>query len=89
LVEFYAPWCEACASAEASVRSAVARLGDVRVERVNVDREPERAARWNIDRLPAFMVVQGNRPLGKRVGLASADALVEFVRRASTSREAR
>src|SRR5208337_1731939 len=53
LLELYAPWCAACATVRGSVDAAEARLGSrARVVRVDVDREPEVALRWNVDALP-------------------------------------
>jgi thioredoxin 1 len=89
LVEFYAPWCTACATVRQSVEAATARLGPkTQVIRVNVDQAPETALRWNVDTLPAFLVFQGEEAIGRRVGVASADELVDLVQKAGSRRAA-
>jgi thiol-disulfide isomerase/thioredoxin len=80
LMEFYAPWCAACAAARPDVDRAEARLGSrARVVRVDVDRTPEAALRWNVDALPSFVVLRGDRALARHAGRASADELVKMV----------
>lgn len=83
LVELYAPWCAACAKVSGNVAAAAERLAKrAQVVRVNVDEIPDAAARWNIDALPAFLVLQGDHALAKHVGAASADELVALVQHA-------
>ncbi|HEX4404528.1 MAG TPA: thioredoxin domain-containing protein [Polyangia bacterium] len=83
LVELYAPWCAACRAVRRAVDGAALRLGPgVHVERIDVDRSPEVALRWNVDALPSFIVVRDGAAIAKHVGVASANALVQLVARA-------
>ena len=86
LLELYAPWCAACAVVRPRVDLAETRLGArAKVVRVDVDAAPEVALRWNVDALPSFVVLRGDRAVAKRTGVASTDELVELVNRASAA----
>jgi thiol-disulfide isomerase/thioredoxin len=86
LMEFYAPWCAACATVRPNVDAAAARLGPrVQVVRVDVDQAPALALRWNVDTLPAFVLLRGDEAIGKHVGIASADEIVKLAREAGVA----
>jgi thiol-disulfide isomerase/thioredoxin len=87
LMEFYAPWCTACSAVRPSVEAAKVRLGsEAQVVRVNVDQAPGMALRWSVDTLPAFLIFRGEEAIGRHVGTASADELVDLVRKAGVAR---
>jgi len=66
LLEFWAPWCKPCAKL-APVLDALAER--VRIERVNADEDPDRAARYDVLSLPTCVLLVGGEPRGTVVGV--------------------
>ena len=65
LVEFWAPWCKPCAKLEPVLEELSAR---VRIERVNADEEPGRAAQYDVLSLPTCVLLVDGEPRGTVVG---------------------
>ncbi len=81
LVDFYADWCGPC-RALAPVLEEIARENpEARIVQVNVDEEPELAARYGIDSIPALLLFREGRVAGQHVGLASKSSLQRLLSR--------
>ena len=65
LLEFWAPWCKPCAKLEPVLDALADR---VRIERVNADDEPDRAARYDVLSLPTCVLLVDGEPRGRVVG---------------------
>ena len=81
LIDFYAAWCAPCKTMEKEIFSnpkMEAALEHVHVVKVDTDRFPEAAKRFNVRALPSLVVVDGNRKeIYRRVGLIRAEELIE------------
>lgn len=66
LLEFWAPWCKPCAKLEPVLAELAAR---VRIERVNADDDPDRAAQYDVLSLPTCVLLVDGEPRGAVVGL--------------------
>jgi S1-C subfamily serine protease len=88
LLAFRADWCNACRQMEPMV-DALASDG-YSVRQVDVDRDRELAARFGVDAIPCFIVVQNGNVVDRIVGQASIERLkLKLPRLASPQREAR
>ncbi|MFE4455267.1 thioredoxin [Streptomyces sp. NPDC056796] len=69
LVEFTADWCGPCRQL-APVLGAIAReeAGRVKVVQIDVDHNPETAARYAVLSMPTLMVFQDGEPVKSMVG---------------------
>ena len=68
LLEFWAPWCKPC---ERLVPVLEALASRVRIERVNADDEPDRAAQYDVLSLPTCVLLVDGEPRGTVVGARS------------------
>ena len=69
LVDFWAAWCDPCRIAAPEVaRTAADMAGQALVVKVDTDRYPDLAARYNVSGIPNFMVFYGGRPVMQQAG---------------------
>ncbi len=77
LVDFWAPWCPPCMMLKPEVERLASELGDrAKVAFVNVDEEPELAARFGVTSIPALFVVKNGRRADAWTGYAPRSAMV-------------
>jgi thioredoxin 1 len=72
LVDFWAPWCPPCRMMNPTVQ-ALAR--DFKVCKVNVDKNQELAARYDVSSIPALLVFKDGRVAARHVGVTPEEAL--------------
>ena len=65
LLEFWAPWCKSC-ERFVPVLNIISQR--VRVERVNADADPDRAARYDVLSLPTCVLLVDGEPRGSVEG---------------------
>jgi thioredoxin 1/thioredoxin 2 len=59
-IDFWAEWCGPCKMVAPSVQQLAREFsGRITVVKVNVDRQPEAAARFNVKGIPALMLFDG------------------------------
>ncbi len=75
LVEFYADWCAPCQALEPVLEEVARETPGVRVVKVNVDRDPKLAARYEVGPIPRLLVFRGGKVTGDHLGAASKGQL--------------
>jgi len=69
LVDLWAPWCGPCRMvAPVLERLSVRYAGEVKVVKVNVDDNPQAAARFDARSIPTLAMVRGGETVGRIVG---------------------
>jgi len=77
LLHFTAPWCGPCQMMEPAVR----RMHDAgySIRPIDVDRQPDIAAQYQVRSLPCFVLVVNGREVDRLVGATSFDRLQQMV----------
>ncbi len=68
LVDFWATWCGPCRMLAPVVAEIAESRTDVKVGKINVDEQPELAARFRVSSIPTVMVFNGGKITASSVG---------------------
>lgn len=80
LVDFWAPWCGPCRSAAPHVgRAAQETAGRALVLKVNSDENPDLSARFGVQGIPNFVVLNRGRVVRQQAGLVDHATLVSWL----------
>jgi len=80
LVDFWAPWCGPCKMQTPILEKVAAEIGDKAViAKVNVDENPELAAKYGIRSIPTLILLKDGANKQQCVGLQQQAALVSAI----------
>jgi thioredoxin 1 len=79
LVDFYADWCGPCQMIAPVLEELARENPEVRIVKVDVDQDPELAARYRISSIPSLKVFNDGKVVGEHVGLAGKGQLEEML----------
>lgn len=83
LVDFWAPWCEPCKMIAPVLDEFSAEIGDkVKIVKINVDDNPESAAKYNIMSIPTLLIFKDGQVVNQLIGVQPKDRLKAAINQA-------
>ena len=68
LLDFWASWCGPCRMVSPIVDEIAAERSDIKVCKINVDEQPELAARFGVMSIPTLVVMKNGNVITQAVG---------------------
>lgn len=81
LVDFSAEWCGPCKMMAPILKEVAGQMGEaVRIIKVDVDKNPQAAAAYQIQGVPTLILFQKGKQLWRKSGVLQASELVSIVK---------
>lgn len=80
LVDFWAPWCGPCRMLSPIVDEVAEEVTGAKVGKVNVDEQPELAARFGIMTIPTLLVFKNGEVAANSVGAKPKAAVLALLK---------
>jgi thioredoxin 1 len=80
VVDFWAEWCGPCKMIAPALEEIATSLGDkVKILKLNVDENPETAAKYGIQSIPTLMLFKDGTMASKQIGAAPKQKLQQWI----------
>ena len=78
-IDFFATWCGPCKMLSPIVEQVAEEVSNVKICKVDVDREPALAAKFGVSSIPTLVLMKEGKLVAQRLGAMSKKALLEFI----------
>jgi len=80
VVDFWAEWCGPCRMIAPALEEISGSLGDkVKIVKLNVDENPQTAAKYGIQSIPTLMIFKGGQMSSRQIGAAPKQKLEQWI----------
>ena len=80
LVDFWASWCGPCQMLGPVIDEVAEEVRDIKVCKINVDEQPELAARYGVMTIPTLIVFQNGEVVKKSSGFIPKNEVLDLLR---------
>ena len=80
LVDFWAPWCGPCRMVSPIVDEIANETDAAKITKVNVDEQPELAAKFGVMSIPTLIVFKNGKIANKAIGARQKSAILELIK---------
>jgi thioredoxin 1 len=80
LVDFWAEWCGPCRAVAPVLEEVAGELkGKLKIVKLNVDENPETAAKYGIQSIPTLMIFKNGEMASRQIGAAPKTKIVQWI----------
>jgi len=80
LVDFWAEWCGPCRAVGPVLEEFAGELkGKLKIVKLNVDENPETAAKYQIQSIPTLMIFKNGELASRQIGAAPKAKIVQWI----------
>ena len=86
VVDFWAEWCGPCRMIAPALEEISGSLGNkVKIVKLNVDENPQTAAKYGIQSIPTLMIFKGGQMSSRQIGAAPKQKLEQWITSAAAA----
>jgi len=79
LLDFWASWCAPCRMVSPIVDEIASEHPEIKVCKINIDEEPDLAARFQVMSIPSLFVLKGGEIVNQSVGAKPKNQILEML----------
>ncbi len=79
VLKFHAPRCAPCKTLAPNLDKAVSSFGNITVESINIDQDPDMAAKYSVRMIPTLVLLKDGEEVGRMVGSKTLEQIVSFL----------
>ena len=79
LLDFWATWCVPCQMLSPVIEEIAAEQPSIKVGKVNVDEEPELAAKFGVMSIPTLVVMKGGQIAARTMGVQPKASVMKLL----------
>ena len=80
VVDFWAEWCGPCRMIAPALEEIAGAMGEkVKIVKLNVDENPQTAAKYNIQSIPTLMIFKNGDMSSRQIGAAPKQKLEQWI----------
>ena len=79
LIDFWAAWCAPCKMLSPTVDAIAEERDDVKVCKVNVDKQGELASAFNVSSIPMLVVIKDKKVVDSSVGVIPKNEILKML----------
>lgn len=79
LIDFWASWCGPCQMLAPILEEVSQEIPEIKICKINVDKEPELASRFGVINIPMLVVMEEGKMVNQSIGFVMKQQVVELL----------